>query len=320
MKVEEINIGTITDKNYIQHTGAWAFSILKNCSTPSRVHFYMFESDLDDHSRELFNSLCKNFDAKVTYLRPDNKLFESLTLGSHLPRIIYCKLLFPDKLKKINKIIVLDSDLVFEGDIVELWNFPLNGKTVAAVPDAGVELQEMCKRKMGIPAEKEYLNSGVMLIDCKKWRKKKVMLKVIRFIKENPEKISVQDQDGLNYVLQDDWVALPYEWNVIHPFYYNSIPLKRKLGIKEFDRIRKNPKVIHYTVKPWKFDKAHPKRDRYWYYLKQTPWEDYKYPDKNFKNLSSRILRVMIRPLPWEVKVRAKEILENKVLKRKIRL
>ncbi|MEK6906791.1 MAG: glycosyltransferase family 8 protein [Nanoarchaeota archaeon] len=307
----EINVGTIADENYSQHTGVWMFSILKNSDNPSKIHFHIFDGGINEKSKNLMRLVCKRFNSKIDFIIPEYTLFEGLKLGTHLPPVIYCKLIFPDKLKKINKIIILDSDIIVEGDITELFNISLEGKTLGAVPDAGIDTQEISKRKLGLNKDKEYFNSGVMLIDCNRWREKRIFKRVIGFIKKNPEKITVQDQDGLNFVLQKDWKELPYEWNVTHPFYYNSTGLKNKLGKEKFKEIISKPKIIHYTIKPWVFEKVHPLRERYWYYLKQTPWKNRTYQDKTPKNFLLKGFRLLIRPLSWETKIKIKNLFYN---------
>jgi len=311
---EQINIGVISDNNYAQHLGVEIFSILKNCSFPENLHFYISDGGINEENKEKLRALCSSFRCKVTFLimsKSDWNLFKGMKMGSHLPPFVYSKILFPTKLKNLKKMLILDSDIIVEGDISELYRTNLDGKTIGAVPDGYIELQEICKKNLGISKEKEYFNTGVMLIDCIKWRKYNVLGNLIDFIKKNPDKIYVQEQDGLNATLQDEWKQLPYEWNVIHLFYYHSRDLKRKLGKEKLNEIIKHPKIIHFTTKPWVYDKVHPLANRYWYYLKQTPWKDSTYPNKNTKTFFLRMFKLIIRPIPWEIKIKIKNFFKK---------
>lgn len=180
---DEINIGTITDSNYTQHTGVMMFSMMKNCSKPSKLHFYIMDGGIDEKGKNILREICKDFKAKISFVKPDLSVFNGLKIGAHLTPIIYAKLLFPTLIKGVNKIIVMDSDIIVEGDINELFTMPLNGKILGAVPDGCVELQESCKKNLGMNPENEYFNSGVMLVDSSKWKKNKVLQKVMKFIK-----------------------------------------------------------------------------------------------------------------------------------------
>jgi lipopolysaccharide biosynthesis glycosyltransferase len=314
MKKSIIPIGVISDNNYIKHLGAQMFSILKNCSCPESVNFYIFDGGIDKSNKKKVEEVCKSFRSKVIFLKPTKKewaLFEGLKMGSHLPPLVYCKILFPTRLKKINKMLILDSDLIVEGDIKELFEIPLEGKVLGTVPDGYVFLQKTNKKNLGIPEDKEYFNTGVMLVDCEIWRKKGVLKKFLKFISENHEKIRVQEQDGLNGILQNQWKELPYEWNVIHLFFYHSSDLKKKLGKERLNEIIKNPKIIHYTVKPWLYDKVHPLAHRYWNYLRQTPWKDSGYQNKNAKTFFLRMFKLLIRPIPWETKIKLRNFLKG---------
>jgi lipopolysaccharide biosynthesis glycosyltransferase len=266
------------------------------------------DGGLDENGKLLLKKICDDFNAKIDFIKPDLDQFNGLKLGNNVTPIVYAKLLFPTLIKGIDKIIVMDSDIIVEGDIKELFSYHLYGKIIGAIPDGYIELKEMCKKKLGIAPGKEFFNSGVMLVDCNKWKKYEVLKKVIKFIKENPEKITAHDQDGLNAILVDKWQQLPYEWNMIHLFFFNSRDLKKKFGSKKLRELISNPKLIHYTTKPWIYEKVHPLADRYWYYLKQTPWKGESYQNKTFKTFLLRNFRLLIRPIPWEIKIRIKDL------------
>ncbi|MBU1136554.1 MAG: glycosyltransferase family 8 protein [Nanoarchaeota archaeon] len=311
MKNNSINIGTIADENYAQHTGVWMFSIMKNCSCSSDIHFYIFDGGINEKSKKLMKKICDDFGSKLSFIKPDVNdwlLFKGLKLGKHLTPIIYCKLLFAEKIKNIEKIIILDSDIIVEGDIKELNEISLDNKTIGAIPDVGIYTKEISAKNLGFPDNQKYFNSGVMVVDCVKWKKNNVLKNVIKFIRENPDKIRIQDQDGLNFIMQKDWKALPYEWNIVHPFYYKSLELKKVIGEKKLNEILANPKIVHYTIKPWIYEKVHPLRNRYWHYLKQTPWKNAKYPKITLKGFILKLFRLIIKPIPWETKLKIKSI------------
>jgi len=114
------------------------------------------------------------------------------------------------------------------------------------------------------------------------------------YIKENPEKIQYADQDGLNATLINKWKELNPSWNLItRLFYYKYIYLIKPPNYEKDNifEITKNPKIIHYAgfIKPWFFLDPSPYKPIYWKYLKETPWKDYKYPDKNLVGAIKRI-------------------------------
>lgn len=308
--MKEVNIGLSSDNNYAQHMGVTIFSIISNCSSPQNLNFYIIDCGISETNKSLISKICSDNKVKIRFISPPKeRIFDELKLGSHLTVATYYKLLFPKLLPKLKKIIYLDSDIIVEGDVQELWDIDLKNNIIGAVPDGDIDTKNICKRNLEISDSEDYFNSGVMIMNSELWRKNKIETKIVKFIKENPEKIYIQEQDGLNFVLRNKWLKLPFEWNAIHTFFYNSIKLKKLLGIKRFNQIKNNPKIIHYTIKPWKFEKVHPRRNRYWYYLRKTPWKNYRYPDKNFKNLIKKSFKMAIRPIPWEFKIKLKNIL-----------
>jgi lipopolysaccharide biosynthesis glycosyltransferase len=309
--MHRINIGFSCDSNYSPYLGVSIFSILSNTKSP--ISFYILDLGIKEEDKKKLIDLCENKGAKITFLDQRKvTIFNSLKRGEKISIAAYFKLLIP-QIVNCNKIITIDVDTIIEGDINELWNTSIEGKIMGAIPSADIALANNCKKYLGIPQYKDYFCSGVMLIDCIKYKKNDILKKVIEFISKNPEKIIIQEQDGLNYIMQDNWFKLPYIWNVNHLFYYHSTLLRKKLG-KQVDVIRKNPKLIHFTVRPWLFEKVHPLRNRFWFYARRSPWKDINYKDITIKTIILKIFRFIIRPVPIEIKLKVKDKIINGLL------
>ncbi|MFY7944385.1 MAG: glycosyltransferase family 8 protein, partial [Crocinitomicaceae bacterium] len=115
-----------------------------------------------------------------------------------------------------------------------------------------------------------YFNSGVMLINLRKWREENIESKFLEFINEKPEKIKYWDQDVLNFCLKNKWLRLPQKYNLTHFFFYPDVYPPAYFGMKqdEFEKSVKDPIIIHFTShqKPWIEGCKHPKKELYFQY------------------------------------------------------
>jgi lipopolysaccharide biosynthesis glycosyltransferase len=193
----------------------------------------------------------------------------------------------------LDKVIYIDCDLIIKEDISLLWDIPLNNFMIAAIGDIGgvFRLEEL-----GMPSSSQYFNSGVMVINLTKWRKQGVTSTILDFLLRNPHKIHFHDQDGLNAILYNDWLALPPNWNMQNNMLDKTTSVY--FSQKELEEAKRHPSIIHFTgtSKPWEFDNTHPYKKEYYKYLKMTVWFNYK-PKKNLKIILKRVVKE-ITPYP----------------------
>jgi lipopolysaccharide biosynthesis glycosyltransferase len=132
-------------------------------------------------------------------------------------------------------------------------------------------------REIGLAPDTPYFNSGLLVINLKRWRAEKISQKVIRYLREYEQYINLADQDGLNAVLFDDWGRLDPKWNVVsHILYYEQweeSAFKEEIRPIREELIRK-PYIFHFSggSKPWQIGCEHPAQLEWIRYLKQSGW------------------------------------------------
>ena len=153
--------------------------------------------------------------------------------------------------------IYIDSDIILTGDIGELFDIDLGENIIAARPDPKVAHNKIfinyVENALNIPA-KEYVNSGVLLMDLKKLRKFHYITKMTDLIKEYDADLVAPDQDYLNTLLRGKILFLDKKWNV------------------QFEsEFTKNTKLVHFNLgrKPW-FNDDVPHSDLFWDAVKNT--------------------------------------------------
>ncbi|KAF1897556.1 hypothetical protein Lal_00036998 [Lupinus albus] len=168
--------------------------------------------------------------------------------------------LLPDIFRSLNKVVVLDEDVVIQQDLSALWNLQLGEKVNGAVQFCSVRLGRLKSYlgQKGFNPNSCSWMSGLNIIDLVRWRELGLTQTYQRLIKE----LSIQDGsmkgsawpaslvtfDSKIYPLNESWVVsgLGHDY-VIDTQVINTAP------------------VLHYNgkMKPW-LDMGIPKYKSYW--------------------------------------------------------
>lgn len=275
---KDINICLSTDDNYIHHTAVVVASILSNAKNRDSYHFYILSTRLSSENKKKFNKLKKIKNCKIDYIDIDEKTlssFKSVKMHSHLSLATYNRLLIPLLFPHLDKMIYLDSDLVVLSDISALNEIDVTDYYFAGVKDAN---SKMLVLKHGYNSKYEYINAGVIIINCTKLRTYNYFEKILKQI----GKIEAQtgDQDFINYCFHKKIKLISYKWNMYHLFHFESYGGKQPLDDADYTQSVKHPVIIHFVgpEKPWNKTSTHPYKETYLKYLTKTPWS-YKIPE-----------------------------------------
>ncbi len=205
--------------------------------------------------------------------------FSFINLAGQLPADIYIdekytiaasyRLLIPDLLPTLDKILYIDCDMIFRNDLVELYrSTDLTNNYMAGVFEATLDFQEKNMRAIGCEPG-EYINSGLLLMNLKMLREDNMVEKFMSAAKTPG--LEFPDQDVINQLCKGKILGLPPYWNSIRTFLlpqYKSAFLKYYRQEDWADVQRKGN--VHYTgPKPWNtFTVAF---DIWWYWFEKLP-------------------------------------------------
>jgi lipopolysaccharide biosynthesis glycosyltransferase len=293
-----MNVVFATDRGYLQHLAVALASLLEK---NNGMNIYIINNDISGADWKKLQKLFAGKNSHLIDSKIDDCRIESLIIHSHFTKANYYRLFIPDIVKG-DRALYLDADVIVTQRIDDLYNIDISNTFLAAVDNPGIypnhhDLEMKCSAK--------YFNSGVMLINLEYWRAYNIKEKVIDFVKRKPEVIRFVDQDGLNSVINGNWLEL-------HPK-YNMHTIFTCAGYAVDSTIREainNPIIIHYTSssKPWHFGNNHPYKRLYWKYLRITPYK-FAVPSKPFSILNLDNLKMMI---PQEIKKYLKEHYKTK--------
>jgi lipopolysaccharide biosynthesis glycosyltransferase len=229
-----IHVASLGDDNYAQHLGVTFTSLLMNLSSDTNIHLYVLSTRLNKENKSKLETIASHFGARIQFIELDGAPYAEFSTSGHLNRETYLRLAVPDVVpSSIQKIILLDSDVVVTGNIAEMWELDLKGHAIGAVSDVGGAFR--CK-ELQIP-EGVYFNAGIYVMNLQKWRDKSIGSKVMDYLVRNKKGLIFHDQDALNAVLYNDWLELSPKWNV------QPQMLRDKIERKDLP----SPAIIHYT-------------------------------------------------------------------------
>lgn len=272
----------IFDENYMRHGAASILSLIDN-NKDVELEIFALTIDISENDRKLVAGIGNEMQ-KVTvidisgYKKDFDGIERSWSLGTYA-RLIIHKIL-P---KYVNRVLYIDCDTLVLNSLKQLFDTDMRGNTIAAVIDK--LLPKGVKASIGIDDSKPYINAGVMLIDLKKWKDKKVGERCIQFLRDNAKANNIPDQNAINYVLKDDIELISLRYNVdgIMPYlpYKNAKKLftqnvENFYSVEDYEESRINPVIVHfigfYLGKPWRYDNLHIYAKQYEEYAKQTPF------------------------------------------------
>ena len=277
-----IHVAYAFDDNYAEMSCVSMASMLYNTRHP--LHFHVLESRLSDESKEKIASLQKRFPhGQWSFHRVDqfnNGLFFT---GGHFTVETYYRLLLPELLPRIDKIIYMDGDTVVEGDISTLWRVDLGDKLAGVTP--AIRQSNFTKHKdlLGMAENAMYFNAGVLLLDLVNLRQFGLLDKAIEVI-PGLHKSFVNngvdwfvDQEVLNHLLQGKCIFLPPKYNVADHI-FDSIDFD-DFPLSDWSEAYSHPLIIHYIArdKPTRISKCYmysPSWERYYAYKAMTPYAD----------------------------------------------
>ncbi|MDR1233111.1 MAG: glycosyltransferase family 8 protein [Puniceicoccales bacterium] len=252
MEGETINVAFVFDDKFSDLFRVAAYSIAKN--TKSNLAIYVVDCGISETHRMEIGEFQKQLPGVVDifFKEPEkSKVFEECPIPGHFSPAVFYRLAIGKTFPNLTRVVYLDCDVIVDVDIKELWDVDLGDRPFGALNDETnfflPEDIERRKKRVGIPLERTYMSSGVLLIDLEKFENKRVFERVLEFVEHCEISLACPEQDAMNICL-DENEHLP-----INPrFNFTPFAPQAKRCFKKFGP----PLIIHFSCgKPWTFNK-----------------------------------------------------------------
>lgn len=262
--MKEIPVFFSVDNSYAPFLAAAINSAVKNSSVTRQYKAIVLHQELtDDNMKKLSALATDNF--KVEFVEMQSGL-ESITdrmsnrlRCDYFTLTIYYRLFIPAMFPQYDKGIYIDSDVVLNGDIAELFDTDIKDNYIGACTDMSIqevpELVDYIENAVGVD-RKKYINSGVLLLNLKKLREVELDSHFLRLLNTYHFDCVAPDQDYINALCNGKIYYLGEEWD--------AMPNDNKPELE-------NPKLVHYNLfsKPWCYDNIQ-YGEKFWEYIEDT--------------------------------------------------
>ena len=265
-------------------------------SSEQKQEGYIFHILSDNISSQTQNKL-NSLQNKLNQIYPcqilthiiDDKEFSNFPISgaAHSNFLTYYRLKLQSYLDpSIDRCLYLDADMLCLFDIRELFAIDLEDNILAAVNDPGSKKRKMkYKQNNQTITHKftnDYFNAGFLLINTKAYKQNQIEQKC-QSLAQKCTYIKAADQDLLNALIPSDkLLKLPIAYNFSSISFCFSIckdenPHRLNCTRAEFMQSYKEPKIIHYGEKPWKFLQSYTDsqnrniNDIWWEFALDTP-------------------------------------------------
>ena len=297
-----------SDENYVRPLAVMLHSAASHLAMGKHLYVVLLDAGISPSSLVGLRETLIDLPVTIDILQPDLAVVADLATSHHITHAAYLRLMAASLLPEtIDRVIYLDSDVLVQDDISQLWELPVDDHYCLAAVDISCPFVDArtvdndkrrdCKpwlgelapirnwRQLGLDSTAHYFNSGVIVLNLRQWRTDQIQQKLFTCLRENESHVFCWDQYALNVVFAGRWGALPPRWNQgSHIFEYPSVehsPIDRD----DFLAMRDDPAIVHYTTefKPWEHRPFHPLRELYYAHLDQTAWAGWRPEKPEFK-------------------------------------
>lgn len=292
-----------TDDNYVVPTYLAAYSMLKNLSEDYVARMYvMIPGTLTVEGRKNLLSLESIGNCKVELLNMENEFSNIKMRISYISCATYYRLLLAEYLKQFPKCVYLDSDIIVNCNVADLYNLNLEENYLAGVvateptfPEKSDDEKKKYAEMLQVKSVDKYINAGILVMNLETIRRDNMCEAFMALIEKN---YPFQDQDILNAACYGKILFLPRKYNVG--------PLKRnekaeatfsKEHRDEIEVAYAHPAIVHYAQpqKPW-LSRSFPMASYWWkYYDAIDPKFREEYLDEFIRKNRKNAIKVRIK-------------------------
>lgn len=327
-----MNIMYAADDKYAEIMGVSILSLLENNKLVDDIKFYIVEDAISLENKKKIFSMVSQYNRQIEFIeKPDiRELVKTDLLTLRWSDSAYSRLFLKELFScnsKIDKVIYLDCDTLIVDSLQKLWDIDVSDSLGAACLEC-----MSCVHKYIIGAKKKdnYINTGMLLLNVKKWIDEDIQTVCCNFIKKYKGKTEYVDQGVINGTVSNQFKIISPRYNLTtlaYDFTYEEMQIYRKPDFgytkQEWQEAIKNPVIIHFTtsflsIRPWYEESRHPYAELWKQIHGKSPWKNklYHISEKSVKKeqlyhrlpreivvYGAGILHAYIKPILYSIKV-----------------
>lgn len=249
-----MNILLTINRSFYRQSMVLLQSILEHNNMP--IDAYIAYSDLQEKEIRTLTDYCSRQNITLHLIQQNDAAFMGLRIAGPFPYEVYYRILAHEYLpENEERVLYLDSDIICNGSLEELYNMDFEGCYLIACaqeavfwkePDAVRENWDDAKAARGA-----YFNTGVLLLNCSRFREETITMDTYRNALKSMIPNYIFDQGLLNVLFARESKLIPAET-------YNYRYGKAVLQAADKTEVTPNfqARLIHFAseispYKPW---------------------------------------------------------------------
>jgi lipopolysaccharide biosynthesis glycosyltransferase len=265
-----INIAFASDDNYAVPATVAITSLLVNKKEDINLYFLYVKDNFSEENKKKLSLHTKKYNTVIHYVELNpNELLDLPVLRQGLSA--YLRIFTPFLIKDIDKLLYLDSDIIVERPLDELYYTDMEEYDYAGVADLVGYCRKDYLRNIGYTFDRSYINTGVLLMNLKRLRQYDLKEIINPYVQNYKDYMIYSDQDIIN-CLWEKIRILPPKYNAMTPVLYKLD--ESPWTSEELNMARSKPYIIHFITlfKPWHFGVRHKYKFRWYHYLRLTSY------------------------------------------------
>ncbi len=289
---KHLHVALASDNNYAEFVAIVLTSLFATNIKFDKISIHLLSNNIQPHAINHLDEIIKTNNGDFfVYNISDIKARLNIKVPNTIAISAYSRLFLAEIISMdIDKIVYLDCDIIINNDLSEIWSVALENYHIGAVLDTLPDNKS--KITIGLSHEDEYINSGMLLINLKKWREDKIQEKFINFLLKHNGNVHHHDQGIINAICKKKLILHP-KYNLSssylsHPYWLlnkTNTPFYTETEVIE---AKENPVIVHFTEgfynRPWIANSKHPLAYIFEKYWGMANWGEIIYrPDKRSK-------------------------------------
>lgn len=259
----DLHVLTVSDDRYTPYMGTSLLSLLENNAQHfDKVYLHIVDNGISEERRRKLLQQSAKYQNVITVFQDLGECLSQIhpVVENGWDVSIYGRF-FADVIvdEDVERVLYLDSDTIVNSSLKELMSIDLEGYCLAGVRDVSEASQ---KKELEMDDDAYYINSGMLVINIKKWRELRIREKLVEFMNTYPRKLMAPDQDAINVVCAHMVRILPAKYNFgwminersLQYEYQGVFPYSNEELLSIIQNSYAGVAIFHYfgSLKPWR--------------------------------------------------------------------
>lgn len=197
---EQYHVAFGVDGNFLRHACITIQSLIGQVDK-GQLHCHLITSEETVGIADTLRALVTGTAHSIHVHQLPEQFFSRLPSTELFSKAIYYRLLAPYLLQDKATVLYLDADMVCLNAFTDFYNSRTSSEEIAHVVSEGEKQALALATNIGLPPGTNYFNSGMLLINVRRWLQEKISAQVLSVLESRGHTFKYMDQDALNIVL-----------------------------------------------------------------------------------------------------------------------